>query len=140
MKIAILCTAFLCLLQLGLALAISSMRWKYRLSVGQPDDVNHPLSRARTAFSNCADWHPLLCLLLLTLQMAGAPVWTVWLAPLAVMARYLMVAGLVTYPNTRPNGLRFVGALGTYSLTLLLCLLVIITYWPTPGPFVATPS
>jgi uncharacterized membrane protein YecN with MAPEG domain len=140
MKIAILCTAFLCLLQLGLALGISGMRRKYRQSIGQPDDPNHPLCRTRTAFSNCAEWHPALIVLMLTLQMAGAPPWTVWLAPLVVMSRYLMVAGLVTYPNTRPNGLRLAGAVGTYLLTFVLCVLILIAYWPDPGPFVATPS
>jgi hypothetical protein len=50
------------------------------------------------------------------------------------------VAGLVTYPNTRPNALRLVGAAGTYLLTLLLCVLIVVAYWPSSGPFLATPS
>jgi uncharacterized membrane protein YecN with MAPEG domain len=140
MKIAILCTAFLALLQLGLALGISGMRRRYRLSVGTPEDANHPLSRTRTAFSNCAEWHPTLIVLMLILQMSGAPGWSVWLSPLVVISRYLMVAGLVTYPNTRPNSLRVMGAGGTYVLTLVLCVLVLVTYWPAPGPFLATPA
>lgn len=130
MKIAILCTAFLALLQLGLALGISGMRWKFKRSVGAPDDIDHPLSRARTAFSNCAEWHPLLIALMLVLQMGGAPAWSVWLSPAAVMARYLLVIGLVTYSNRRPNLVRFLGAAGTYLCVLLLVALVLITYWP----------
>jgi len=140
MKIAILCTVFLALLQLCLALGISSMRRKFRISVGSPEDPNHPLCRLRVAFSNCAEWHPTLIALMLLLQMSGAPSWSVWLSPLVVMARYLLVAGLVTYPNTRPNGLRFVGAAGTYLLTLTLCVMVLLAYWPTAGTFVPIPS
>jgi len=139
MKIAILCTAFLALLQLGLALSISAMRRKFRISVGAPDDPDHPLSRTRTAFSNCAEWHPILIVLMLVLQMSGAPSWSIWLSPLVVAVRYLMVVGLVTFPNTRPNGVRVVGAAGTYLLTFLLCAMVVITFWPAPGPFLATP-
>lgn len=140
MKIAILCTVFLGLLQLCLALGISAMRRKHRISVGGHDNPNHPLCRLRVAFSNCAEWHPLLIVLMLLLQISGAPSWSVWLSPLVVMSRYLMVAGLVTYPNTRPNGLRLAGAVGTYTLTLTLCIMVLLAYWPAPGAFVPIPS
>ena len=140
MKIAILCTVFLALLHLGLGCGISAMRRKFRISVGAPDDPNHPLCRLRVAFSNSAEWNPMLIALMLILQMSGAPSWSVWLSPLVVMARYLLVAGLVTYPNTRPNALRFLGAAGTYLLTLTLCVMILIAYWPAPGPFVHTPS
>ena len=133
MKIAILCTAFLALLQVGLAFGISGMRWKFKRSVGAPDDIDHPLSRVRTAFSNCAEWHPLLIALMLVLQMGGAPGWSVWLSPLAVVARYLLVIGLVTYSNKRPNLVRFLGAAGTYVCVIALAVLVLVTYWPSPG-------
>ncbi len=140
MKIAVLCTIFLALLQLGLALAISAMRWRYRISVGAPDDPNHSLSRTCTAFSNCAQWHPTLMLLMLVLQISGAPGWSVWLSPAVVIARYLLVTGLVTFPNTRPNAVRFVGAAGTYLLTLVLSVMVLAAYWPAADPFLVTPS
>ena len=133
MKIAILCTAFLALLQVGLAFGISGMRWKFKRSVGAPDDIDHPLSRVRTAFSNCAEWHPLLIALMLVLQMGGAPGWSVWLSPLAVVARYLLVIGLVTYSNKRPNLARFLGAAGTYACVIVLAVLVLVTYWPSPA-------
>ena len=94
----------------------------------------------RVAFGNSAEWNPMLIALMLILQMSGAPSWSIWLSPLVVMSRYLLVAGLVTYPNTRPNALRFLGAAGTYLLTLTLCVMILIAYWPTPGPFVHTPS
>lgn len=140
MKIAILCTAFLALLQLFLGLAVSTMRWKYKLAVGTPDDPNHPLSRTRTALSNCAEWHPILIALMLVLQMTGAPAWSIWLSPLVVMARYLLVAGLVTYSNTRPNALRAVGACLTYVLVLILAVLVMATFWPSASEAGYLPS
>lgn len=131
MKIAILCVVFLALLQVFLGLTISGMRWKFRRSVGAPDDPNHPLSRVRLAFSNCAEWHPIFFALLLVLPMGGAPKWSIWLSPAVVAARYLMVAGLVTFTPKKPNIVRFLGAGGTYVLALLLSGLVIATYWPT---------
>lgn len=133
MKIAILCTAFLALLQVGLALSISRMRWKYKLSVGVPEDSDHPMCRVRTAFSNCAEWHPTLIALMVILQMGGGPSWSVWLSPLAVAARYCLVLGLVTFSNKRPNMARFLGALGTYLSVLLLAVLILVTYWPNPA-------
>ena len=130
MKIAILCTAILALMQLALACGISANRRKYRLSVGAPDDPNHPLSRLRTAFSNCAEWHPTLMALMLVQQMGGAPNWSIWLSPAVVVARSLMVVGLATFPNSRPNKFRFMGALGTYVLTFVLALMIIVAFWP----------
>lgn len=130
MKIAILCSAFLALLQVGLAFGISAMRWKHKRSVGTFEDPDHPLSRVRTAFSNCAEWHPTLIALMVILQMGGAPGWSVWLSPVAVAARYLLVVGLVTFSNKRPNAVRFLGALGTYASVAILAVLVMLTYWP----------
>ncbi len=133
MKIAILCVVFLAILQILLGLVISGMRRKFRCSVGAPDDPNHPLFRARLAFSNCAEWHPIFFALLLVLPMGGAPKWSIWLSPAVVAARYLMVAGLVTFPPNKPNIVRVLGAVGTYLTALLLSGLVIATYWPTPA-------
>lgn len=133
MKIAILCVVFLALLQTCLGLTISGMRWKFRLSVGEPDDPNHPLSRVRLAFSNCAEWHPVFYALLLVLPMDGGPKWSVFLSPAVVATRYLLVAGLITFNPKKPNMVRFLGAVGNYILALLLSGLVIATYWPTPN-------
>lgn len=141
MKIAILCTAFLALLQLGLALAISVLRGKHKVMFGAPEDPKHSLYRVRTAFSNCAEWHPLLIALMLVLQMGGGPGWSIWISPVVVLARYLLVVGLTTFPLHKPNVLRFLGALLTYALTLLLCALILHSYWPNPmAPTYLPPS
>jgi uncharacterized membrane protein YecN with MAPEG domain len=131
MKIAIICTAVLALMQAALGLGVSAMRRKHRISVGAPPDPDHPLSRIRTAFSNCAEWHPLLMLLTL-MQAYGGPAWSIWLPALVVAARCLMVVGLTTYPNSRPNLFRVLGAAGTYAMTFLLSVMIIVTYWPAP--------
>lgn len=77
--------------------------------------------RIRTAFSNCAEWHPVLMALLLVLPMGGSPKWAIWLNPLAVAGRYLLVCGLVTAPIVKPNALRFSGA----AITVICCLVMI---------------
>lgn len=131
MKIAILCTALLALLQLGLGLTISIMRFKYEVPIGTPSDPDHPLSRVSTAFSNCCQWHPLLIILMVILQIVGAPPWSLWLAPATVVVRSLMVTGLATFPNSRPNSFRLLGGIGTYLITLILSFMIIITYLPS---------
>ena len=120
MKIAVLCVAVLAILQIVLGLAISVCRWKFRISVGGPDDLKHPLFRLRTAFSNCAEWHPLLMALMLTNGMYAGGMWVLWLYPSAVAARCLLILGLTTASLGKPNAARFLGALGTYIISLVL--------------------
>lgn len=125
MKIAVLCVAALAVLQTTLGLAISICRWKYRISVGSPDDPTHPIFRIRTAFGNCAEWHPMLMAMMLVNGMYAGPAWVLWLYPTVVAARCLLILGLTTAPVTRPNPARFLGALGTYILAFLLAGLLI---------------
>ncbi len=128
MKIAVFATAFLALMQLGLAMNISAMRWKYRRSVGAPSDTDHPLSRMSTAFRNCSEWHPTLMALMLLLPMGGAPNWSVWLPVCVVTARSLHVIGLATFPLSRPNAARALGAGMSYLLLLAYALLLFAAY------------
>lgn len=130
MKIAILCTAILALMQVALGLGISTLRWKYAISVGTPSDANHPLCKLRTAFSNCSEWHPLLIILMLVLQISGAPSWATWLAPAVVAARCFLIVGLTTYPPHRSNLFRILGASCTYLLTIAYAILILKTYLP----------
>lgn len=129
MKIAIFSVAVLALIQTVLGLTISALRWKYRISAGMPDDPAHPLFRVRTAFSNCAEWHPLLMALLLVLPMAGGPPWSIWLGPLAVAARCLQVTGLATFPVVKPNFFRFTGTALTFLVSLLMIVLLIVPFF-----------
>lgn len=128
MKTAILCVAILALMQICLGLAISACRWKFKKSVGTPDDPGHIMKRISTAYSNCAEWHPMLYALLLIQPMSGGPAWAIWFGPLVVTARCLAVTGLVTFTLERPNPFRFVGAATTYVCSLALAILLVITH------------
>lgn len=125
MKIAVFCVAVLALLQALLGCVVSLFRRKYRVSAGSPDDKTHPLYRVRTAFSNCAEWHPTLIALMLISGMYASQKWSIWLYPAVVAGRCLHVLGLVAHPLDRPNTTRVLGAAMTYLLTIGLALLVI---------------
>ena len=125
MKIAILSVAILALIQTLLGIAVSVCRRKFRISSGCPDDPKHLLFRVRTAFSNCAEWHPVFMALLLVQPMRGGPSWAVWLGPAVVAARCLMIVGLVTFPLHKPNMFRVLGAGSTYFCALVLSLLLL---------------
>lgn len=131
MKIAVLCTAFLALLQICLGITISRLRRKHKISVGCPDDVDHPLYRVSTAYRNCAEWHPMFMALMLVLPMGGAPEWSIWLPAAVVAARYLLVMSLVTLPLSKGNIPRVIGAGLNYIVGLLLAILVLLAYWPS---------
>lgn len=133
MKITILCTVALALLQLGLGLTISALRRRYRKSVGCEENLEHPLFKVRTAFGNCAEWHPLLMILMLVQAMqfmyGYAPAWTVWIAPLVVAGRFTLVTGLLTFPLDRPNLFRVTGAGLTYLCGLVYCGVIVYSHW-----------
>lgn len=128
MKIAVLSVALLAGLQLFLGLNISRLRRKHRCSVGHPDDVDHPLTQACTAFRNCAEWHPMLMALILVLPMGAAPAWSVWLPAGVVLARCTLVTSLLTLPLSRPNNLRVLGASLNYLLAGALVVMAVLAY------------
>ena len=131
MKIAILCVAVLALIQTVLGICVSACRRKYGISAGCPDDPAHMLFRVRTAFSNCAEWHPLLSLLMLLNGYQSGQKWLIWLYPGVVAARCLLIMGLVTAPIKRPTTSRFLGAGLTYLLAIVLSLKLLSNFLPS---------
>ncbi len=129
MKIAVLSVALLAGLQIFLGLNISRLRRKHKVSAGHPEDVDHPLTQACTAFRNCCEWHPMFMALMLVLPMGGAPAWSVWLPAGVVLARCLLVYALLFWPLSRPNTLRVLGATLNYLFGGLLVALVAFAYW-----------
>jgi uncharacterized membrane protein YecN with MAPEG domain len=128
MSIAIFCVAILALIQTVLGLAVSGCRWKYKRSTGIPDDPAHMMKRIVTAYSNCAEWHPVFYALLLVQPMKGGPNWAVWLPPIVVTARCLLVVGLLTFTLRKPNFFRFLGAGLTYLSALTLVALILASF------------
>ncbi len=129
MKIAVCAVALLALIQVFLAFAISRMRWKYRLSVGMPSEIDHPLRRVSTAFTNCCEWHPVLMAMMLVLPMGAVPHFSIWLPAVVVATRCLHVVGLTTFPLNRANAFRFLGALGTYGCVVFYAGLLLYAFW-----------
>ncbi len=119
MKIAIICIASLALLQFLLAVNCSLNRRKGKVSHGSSDDPDDPMYRAVVAHRNASEYTPLFCLLILFPQWTlGAPAWSVYLAPLVVIARVLHAYSLVSFSLKRSNKMRVLAAFATYILGL----------------------
>jgi uncharacterized membrane protein YecN with MAPEG domain len=129
MSNAIFCVVILALLQTILGMAVSGCRRKFKKSTGLPDDPAHIMRRIATAYSNCAEWHPLFYALLLVQPVRGGPSWAVWIPPVVVTARCLLVVGLVTFTLKKPNLFRVLGAGLTYISALLLSGLIIASFF-----------
>lgn len=132
MKIAVLCIAVLAMLQTCLGLTVSMLRRKYKISSGCPDDPAHMLFRVRTAFNNCAEWHPILMILMVLLSFYAGEKWVIFLYPVVVTGRCFHVMGLVSAPITKPNMSRLLGATLTYLTCLVMAILLV------KGVFLAT--
>lgn len=120
MKYTMIAIACLGLLQMLLAINVSINRIQGRVSSGTPDDVEHPLHRAIVAHRNACEFGPILCVLLLALQLGPSPYWSIYLGPVTVLLRTAHAIGLTQFSLRRPNMLRRLGAGGTYVLSLVL--------------------
>lgn len=109
--------AALCgLLLFALSLNVSRTRGKYKVSLG--DGGHEELMRAIRAQGNFVEYTPLVLLLLLLLELKGAPV----LALHILGAGYFVsrvLHGLGMIMNARPNPMRGIGA-GVTWLVLII--------------------
>ena len=120
MDITLICVASLALLQLMLAMMVSLQRIRGRISQGMPEDSEHPLCLAVVAHRNACEYIPLMCLLLVLLQIKGSPLWSTWMGPLCVLVRVAHAISIVHFGLRRPSLLRRLGAGGTYAVTLTM--------------------
>lgn len=123
------CTT-LALLLFILGLWISILRFKTGILRG--GDERHPdslINRVIRAHGNTAEFAPMLVALYLAhgLVHPAMPAWLQGLVGATVVCRLMLVIGLIAWPSlSRPNPMRFLGALGTYlggaalALTLLI--------------------
>jgi len=124
--VALTCVAALGLLLFGLGFCVSGLRFRSKqLSAHtvEPDSLLHRLVRAH---GNCAEYIPLLAVLILYLGASHPSSWVLGCTVGATVSRFLLVAGLV-FPASmaRPNALRFAGALGTYFFGAALCIALV---------------
>lgn len=119
---AVVCTAILGAVLFGLGPVVSGLRGQYNRLIGVPDDPDHPLYRAVRAHGNTAEFAPFLAVLFLYLGAHSQAPWVQTTIVAATVCRVLLVVGILFVGTmSRPNPVRFVGALGTYLTGLALC-------------------
>jgi uncharacterized membrane protein YecN with MAPEG domain len=124
--VALYCIAALGALLFLLGLAVSILRFRTRVGSGQAPERNALLNKVIRAHANTAEFAPFLALLFLYFGWRGPSDLVVGLIVAATVCRFLLVIGLVAWPSlSRPNPLRFVGALGTYLLGAALCVAMV---------------
>jgi uncharacterized membrane protein YecN with MAPEG domain len=121
-SIALVCAALMGLLLFGLGLAVSALRMRsgsFNAGSVETDSVLHRVARAH---GNTAEFAPLLVALTLFLGARNPPGWAIGCIVGATASRFALVIGLVFASSmTRPNPMRFAGALGTYFFGAALC-------------------
>lgn len=121
MPIALFCIALLGILLFGLGLAVSLTRGSVNTVIGHSPDPADRLHKLVRAHGNCAEYAPLLAILMLAIAWQGAPAWTLWCMGIATAARYLHAAGMILSPTlAKPHPLRFAGSLLTYVVGIAL--------------------
>lgn len=131
MRTVFLSIAALALLQSFLALNIAYMRMRYKVFVGAPDDPENPLYRARLAHSNAVEFGPILCVLMLCMELYGhqfAILPGVYAA--IVLCRVCAAIGLLNFSPAKPNPLRAIGLCGTVLAMIGLALVLIFQAGP----------
>ncbi|GAA4430514.1 MAPEG family protein [Acidovorax lacteus] len=127
--LAVACACALGLLLFGLGTAVSLARIRSQRLIGVSDDPDAWLNRLVRAHGNTAEYAPMLALLCLALGMLAPSTPALVAMVLATLARVLFAVGMLTATTlSRPNPIRFAGALGTYvagvALVVLLALAV----------------
>lgn len=123
MELAITCIGLLALICLGLGLRVSMLRGSTSRAIGCNDDPADPLYKAIRAHSNACEYAPILAILILALAIEGYGWFTSLLFMTAVAVRALHAAGMLLSPTLEQgHPLRFVGALGTYVVGILMAL------------------
>ncbi len=125
-SLVIFCTAALGALLFLLGLAVSILRFRGGVGVGEAPERNALLNKVIRAHANTAEFAPFLAVLFLYFGWRGPSDLVLGLIVAATACRFLLVIGLVAWPRLgRPNPARFIGALGTYLCGAGLCLAMV---------------
>lgn len=127
MTVALVCIALLGFLLIALGFAVSGARGQSNVLTGSPDDPTDRLQKLIRAHGNTAEYAPMFAVLIYALGTLSPATWVLWCMGLAVLSRYLIVAGLLVAPSmSEAHPLRFVGALGTYLTGAALCIALLL--------------
>lgn len=123
MVTAAVCTGVLGLLVIGLGLGVSLTRGSTATAIGYDPDPANRLYKLVRAHGNATEYNPMLALMILYLGSREPAAWVEWTFIAVTAARVAHAVGMLASPTlARPQPLRFVGALGTYVLGLVLAL------------------
>lgn len=126
MSFALTCIGLLGFLVIGLGLGVSLKRDTTKRAIGHDADPADPLHKWVRAHANACEYVPILAILIFALANNGESGWNGWLFLAAVVVRYAHAAGMILSPTlAKGHPLRFVGALGTYVVGLVLCAMVV---------------
>lgn len=123
-----ICIGLLLLLLVSLGFLVSYGRWKFDTIIGytpQPEDTLYKWVRAH---ANTAEYVPAIMVAIYILSHnASNPAWVWWCVALITVSRYVFAAGMV-FPKSlaKPNPLRFVGAMGTYTCGIALAVAILL--------------
>lgn len=125
--IALACVAVLAALLFGLGLLVSGARLRSGVLVGASTDPDARLNRLIRAHGNTAEYAAMLAVLFLVTGARAPGALALSLIVLATLSRVLFAVGMLTARTlTRPNPVRFVGALGTYLCGLGLVAVLVL--------------
>lgn len=126
MHFAMFCIGLLGLLVFALGLGVSKKRGDTNTVIGHKSDPDDALHKWVRAHANAAEYAPILAILIFALASSGHGGWGGTLYVAAVVSRYLHAAGMILGgPLDKPNPMRFLGALGTYIVGIVLALIAI---------------
>ena len=127
MSVPLICIALLGLLVILLGFNVSMARGSTKTIYGGKENPEGKLYKAQRAHGNTTEYAPILAVMMLVLSQASQPSWVIWSMAFATFFRYLFAAGILL-PSTmsKPNPMRFLGALGTYITGLALVAALII--------------
>lgn len=115
MTTAWMCATLLGLLVIGLGFGVSMTRGATKTNFGYTPDPADRLYKMVRAHGNATEYTPTLAVLMLMVGARNPTPWMEWTMIIAVVARYVQAAGMITGPTlAQPNVLRFTGSVGTY--------------------------
>ena len=130
--VTIVCCAVMGILLVLLGANVTRHRARRGADAQMPSDPSDPLLIAQRAHGNAAEYVPTLMVLLLLCAVLSDSWWVPSLAAVALAARILHAAGILTSTSLTNHGpLRNAGALGTYlSGVAVGVTAIVVTVWP----------
>ena len=125
MTVAIVCSALLGLLLMGLGFGVSTARGRNEVLIGHATDPVDPVHKIVRAHGNTAEYAPMLAVLMLVAARFEPATWVLWVMGIGTAARFLIVVGLMIGSLDKPNPFRFAGAALTYVTGIILAVYVL---------------